>query len=84
MSAVASAREKYNQLMETTCGGLKPYLNSQMLETEHLRHKDKAVTQFKKKRKMGGEEFSAKYLAQLEKVKRDKLLFCWVLLDEIG
>lgn len=54
--------------MEEICGGNKPYMNTDRLESEHLRIKDKAVAQFSSKRKMGGEEFSEQYKVKLEAV----------------
>uniref|UniRef100_A0A1B6CQF1 GB1/RHD3-type G domain-containing protein n=1 Tax=Clastoptera arizonana TaxID=38151 RepID=A0A1B6CQF1_9HEMI len=66
LSAVAAAKETYQQMMESVCGGAKPYLSGPHLETQHLRIKDKALEQFSKKRKMGGEEFSATYRSKLE------------------
>lgn len=66
LSAVSEAKEVYMQLMEDVCGGTKPYLKSDELESEHLRIKDKAIDQFNAKRKMGGEEFSGRYRDQLE------------------
>lgn len=54
--------------MEAVCGGAKPYLSGPHLETEHHRIKDKAMDQFTKKRKMGGEEFSETYRVKLESV----------------
>ena len=68
LSAVADAKETYSQLMEEVCGGNKPYLNTAAIESEHRRHKDKALHQFQSKRKMGGDEFSEKYKEQLDKV----------------
>lgn len=69
MAAVATAKETYHFMMDNVCGGAKPYLNSAHLETEHLRIKDKAMDQFSKKRKMGGEEFSETYRIKLEAVR---------------
>lgn len=54
--------------MEEICGGTKPYMSTDLLESEHLRVKDKAVAQFNAKRKMGGEEFSEQYRTKLETV----------------
>ncbi len=59
--------------MEAVCGGPKPYLNADQLELEHLRCKEKAMEQFRVKRKMGGAEFSESYRNQLELVSMDKL-----------
>ncbi|KAF5271746.1 hypothetical protein FQA39_LY08069 [Lamprigera yunnana] len=67
LAAVADAKEVYVQLMEDVCGGAKPYLNTNIMEAEHNRVRDKALHQFHSKRKMGGEEFSQKYKEQLEK-----------------
>lgn len=66
LTAVAAAKELYNQLMEEVCGGTRPYLSTAHLETEHLRVKDKALFQFATKRKMGGEEFTEKFRQQLD------------------
>lgn len=75
MTAVAEAKEAYNQLMEEVCGGQKPYLQSQLLEEKHLRIKDKAMNTFQGKRKMGGKEFSESYKDQLSKVSNIDLQF---------
>ncbi|TDG44126.1 hypothetical protein AWZ03_009457 [Drosophila navojoa] len=66
LTAVAAAKELYNQLMEEVCGGTRPYLSTAHLETEHLRIKDKALFQFATKRKMGGEEFTERFRLQLD------------------
>ncbi|KAH8242663.1 hypothetical protein KR032_000949 [Drosophila birchii] len=66
LTAVAAAKELYQQLMEEVCGGTRPYLSTAHLETEHIRVKDKALFQFATKRKMGGEEFTEKFRQQLE------------------
>ncbi|XP_049818028.1 atlastin isoform X2 [Aethina tumida] len=67
LSAVADSKDMYTQLMEDVCGGTKPYLSEDLLEQEHKKFKDKALNQFENKKKMGGEQFSAKYKEQLEK-----------------
>ncbi|CAH1125712.1 unnamed protein product [Ceutorhynchus assimilis] len=67
LAAVADAKDVYVQLMEDVCGGAKPYLKTETMEVEHKRVKDKAIEQFEKKKKMGGDEFSAVYKEQLEK-----------------
>ena len=54
--------------MEAVCGGPKPYLSADALEQEHLKCRDKALEQFRLKRKMGGEEFSEAYRIRLEAV----------------
>lgn len=68
LSAVAEAKEMYTQLMESVCGGSKPYLSTAHLDSEHDRVKDKCMEQFRSKRKMGGDEFSEKYRNKLEQV----------------
>lgn len=45
LTAMAAAKEMYNQLMEDVCGGTRPYLSTGHLDAEHLRVKDKAVFQ---------------------------------------
>lgn len=54
--------------MENVCGGAKPYMNTETIESEHRRVRDKAIFAFNAKKKMGGEEFSQTYREQLEKV----------------
>ncbi|KAJ2938556.1 hypothetical protein O0L34_g13052 [Tuta absoluta] len=65
LTAVAEAKEVYTTLMEEVCGGAKPYLQTQLLEAEHHRIRDKALHAFHAKRKMGGDEFSQSYCEQL-------------------
>ncbi|KAL7306714.1 hypothetical protein TKK_0001384 [Trichogramma kaykai] len=67
LSAVAESKDLYMQMMENVCGGTKPFLATAHLESEHERCLDKAMNQFQKKRKMGGDEFSQKYLDKLQK-----------------
>lgn len=69
LSAVASAREVYHHMMEAACGGNQPYMNTNSLDEEHLKSKDKAMEQFIIKRKMGGDEFSESYKLKLEAVR---------------
>lgn len=68
LSAVADAKEVYISEMEGICGGTKPYMNTETIESEHRRVRDKAIQAFNVKKKMGGEEFSQTYKEQLEKV----------------
>lgn len=65
---MAEAKEVYTTLMEEICGGAKPYLQTQLLEGEHARSRDKALHAFHSKRKMGGDEFSQSYCEQLTQV----------------
>ncbi|CAG9763960.1 unnamed protein product [Ceutorhynchus assimilis] len=74
LAAMADAKDVYVQLMEDVCGGAKPYLKTETMDVEHKRVKDKAIEQFEKKKKMGGDEFSAVYKEQLEKVTLDLFL----------
>ncbi|XP_066595358.1 atlastin isoform X2 [Prorops nasuta] len=67
LTAVAEAKDLYKQMMETICGGAKPFLASAHLESEHQRCMDKALHLFQNKRKMGGEEFSQTYMEKLIK-----------------
>lgn len=69
LSAVADAKDLYKQMMETVCGGTKPFLATAHLESEHQRCVDKVLYQFSNKRKMGGEEFSRTYMEKLIKVR---------------
>jgi atlastin len=55
-------------MMESICGGDKPFMSSNALDGEHLRVKDKAMEHFVGRRKMGGAEFSEKYKERLEQV----------------
>lgn len=66
LAAVAAAKEVYHSMMEGVCGGTKPFLSSNVMESEHKRIKTQALDQFTKKRKMGGEEFSETYKIKLE------------------
>ncbi|XP_032521040.2 atlastin isoform X2 [Danaus plexippus] len=65
LTAVAEARDVYTTLMEEVCGGARPYLQTQLLDMEHQRIRDKALHAFRAKRKMGGDEFSKSYHDQL-------------------
>ncbi|NXX98767.1 ATLA1 protein, partial [Centropus bengalensis] len=48
------------------CGGDKPFLAPSDLQSKHTELKEEAVKQFRGVKKMGGEEFSRRYLQQLE------------------
>ncbi|POI28913.1 hypothetical protein CIB84_007337 [Bambusicola thoracicus] len=52
--------------MLQVCGGDKPFLAPSDLQTKHVELKDEAVRLFRGVKKMGGEEFSRRYLQQLE------------------
>ena len=39
----------------------RPYLNEQVLDLEHQRIVESAMTEFDSRKKLGGEEFSQKY-----------------------
>jgi atlastin len=67
LTAVAEAKDLYLHMMETVCGGTKPFLATAHLESEHQHCVDSALRQFQNKRKMGGEEFSQIYMEKLIK-----------------
>lgn len=66
LSAVANAKDLYVREMEKVCGGNKPYLHPNLLNSENLRCRKEAAELFHSTRKMGGEEFSKVYLTRLE------------------
>ncbi|XP_066486323.1 atlastin-1 [Tiliqua scincoides] len=66
LAAVATAKDAYNKRMEEVCGGDRPFLAPSDLQSKHLELKEEAVRQFRSVKKMGGEEFSRRYLQQLE------------------
>ncbi|KAJ6654043.1 hypothetical protein lerEdw1_007552 [Lerista edwardsae] len=66
LAAVATAKDTYNKRMEEVCGGDRPFLAPSDLQSKHLELKEEAVRQFRSVKKMGGEEFSRRYLQQLE------------------
>merc|ERR1719158_947780 len=63
--SLASAKELYLASMESLCGGEKPYINDQVLDVEHQRIVETALSEFDSRKKLGGEEFSCKYRDQL-------------------
>ncbi|MEE6492339.1 hypothetical protein FKM82_016551 [Ascaphus truei] len=66
LAAVATAKDLYNKKMEEVCGGDKPFLAPNDLQHRHQELKEEAVKLFRGVKKMGGEEFSRRYLQQLE------------------
>jgi len=66
LASLSEAKDLYTNMMEGVCGGDKPFINEHILEIEHLRIRDAALETFDGRRKMGGEEFSAKYRDKLE------------------
>jgi len=71
LSAVAGAKDKYQTIMEEVCGGSKPFMSNAELEQEHIRAKSESVQQFLSSKKMGGVDFSSRYLDTLEKDMED-------------
>ncbi len=67
LASLSEAKDTYIAMMESVCGGEKPYINERVLDIEHCRIKDQAMEVFGSRRKMGGEEGSAKYREQLER-----------------
>ena len=65
LAAVSAARELYQRELELFCGGDKPYMKPEIMETHHKHLSEKALEKFKSVRKMGGSEFSEQYALQL-------------------
>lgn len=66
LAAVAAAKDLYNKKMEEVCGGDRPFLAPSELQTRHGAIREEALQLFRSVKKMGGEEFSRRYLLQLE------------------
>uniref|UniRef100_A0A8C5QM20 Atlastin-1 n=1 Tax=Leptobrachium leishanense TaxID=445787 RepID=A0A8C5QM20_9ANUR len=66
LAAVATAKDLYNKKMEEVCGGDRPFLAPTDLQSRHQELKENSVKLFRGVKKMGGEEFSRRYLQQLE------------------
>ncbi|CAH2327880.1 atlastin-1 isoform X1 [Pelobates cultripes] len=66
LAAVATAKDLYNKKMEEVCGGDRPFLAPTDLQSKHQELKENSVKLFRGVKKMGGEEFSRRYLQQLE------------------
>ncbi|EDO43003.1 predicted protein [Nematostella vectensis] len=67
LAALATAKDTYSKAMESVVGGDMPYLSPNELERKHLETRDSALSHFHGTRKMGGKEFSEKYVEQLLK-----------------
>uniref|UniRef100_H3DPT7 Atlastin-1 n=1 Tax=Tetraodon nigroviridis TaxID=99883 RepID=H3DPT7_TETNG len=66
LAAVAAAKDLYNKKMEDVCGGDRPFLAPNELQARHSSIREEALQLFRGVKKMGGEEFSRRYLQQLE------------------
>ncbi|NP_001139172.1 atlastin-1 [Danio rerio] len=66
LAAVAGAKDLYNRKMEVVSGGDRPFLAPSELQARHLEIREEALALFRSVKKMGGEEFSRRYLLQLE------------------
>lgn len=66
LAAVAAAKDLYNKKMEEVCGGDRPFLAPSELQSRHVGIREEALQLFRSVKKMGGEEFSRRYLLQLE------------------
>ncbi|MGH0185402.1 UNVERIFIED_CONTAM: hypothetical protein FKN15_018102 [Acipenser sinensis] len=66
LAAVAAAKDLYNKKMEEVCGGDRPFLAPAALQARHGELREEALRLFRGVKKMGGEEFSRRYLQQLE------------------
>ncbi|KAF6026044.1 atl [Bugula neritina] len=64
--ALTTAKSLYTSKMESTCGGDKPYLNTEQLKEAHKIFKQQSVEAFHSVKKIGGAEFSSSYLEELE------------------
>ncbi|KAG7297694.1 hypothetical protein JYU34_018412 [Plutella xylostella] len=71
LSAVAAAKDVYDNLMDEKCGG--SYLEPSRVRQEHARALDKALHRFHSSRKMGGDDLSQTYCQQLTKELEDQL-----------
>ncbi|XP_057714787.1 atlastin-1 isoform X1 [Corythoichthys intestinalis] len=65
LAAVAAAKDLYNKKMEEVCGGDRPFLAPSELQARHADIREEALLLFRGVKKMGGEEFSRRYLQQL-------------------
>ncbi|KAM9787833.1 atlastin-1 isoform 1-T1 [Syngnathus typhle] len=65
LAAVAAAKDLYSKKMEEVCGGDRPFLAPSELQARHAVHREEALALFRGVKKMGGEEFSRRYLQQL-------------------
>lgn len=65
LASLGAARELYEELIEELVGGEKPYLSPVDLDSEHLRLSELAMSEFDKRKKMGGDEMNAGYRQQL-------------------
>uniref|UniRef100_A0A4W4FU85 GB1/RHD3-type G domain-containing protein n=1 Tax=Electrophorus electricus TaxID=8005 RepID=A0A4W4FU85_ELEEL len=66
LAAVAAAKDLYNRKMEEVSGGDRPFLAPSELQARHVAIREEALAVFRSVKKMGGEEFSRRYLQQLE------------------
>uniref|UniRef100_A0AAY5JX34 Atlastin-1 n=1 Tax=Esox lucius TaxID=8010 RepID=A0AAY5JX34_ESOLU len=66
LAAVAAAKDLYSKKMEQVCGGDRPFLAPAELQARHSDIREEALQVFRGVKKMGGEEFSRRYLLQLE------------------
>ncbi|KAF8566742.1 hypothetical protein P879_08891 [Paragonimus westermani] len=66
LNAIMISQELYTEAMNKVCGPDKPYMNPSDLEVAHTRAFTAAVQKFSQTRKMGGAEYSARYLERLQ------------------
>ncbi len=55
LAALSEAKDSYVSMMESVCGGDKPFINEHVLEVEHLRIKDHAMEIFSNRRYKSGD-----------------------------
>ncbi|KAL7677747.1 hypothetical protein ACOME3_003984 [Neoechinorhynchus agilis] len=66
LAAKAAAKDLYSRIMESECGGDRPYMHQQHLAECHEKARKQSIDKFNSAKKMGGEAFSSKYLEALE------------------
>lgn len=67
LAAKSTSIDFYTRAMEQHCGGDRPYIHPNQLEVLHQETFRQSLDKFRHVRKMGGEEMSQKYQAELEK-----------------
>lgn len=60
------AKAEYVRGMEEVCGGDTPYMSPTQLDEYHANFKEESIRKFKDARKMGGEDYSQKFLEKLD------------------
>ncbi|CAF1266231.1 unnamed protein product [Adineta steineri] len=66
LAAKSTAKEFYIRAIEQHCGGDRPYIHPNQLDTLHQEVRRQSIEKFRCARKMGGEQMSQSYLQELE------------------